>query len=72
MTEIAKDFRNRQGKFVVNERTLICEDIGAGSMFLLYYTLDDNAVNNCTDIVVVSPKPNGTRPHNPTAIMFAK
>jgi hypothetical protein len=36
MKEIAKHFRNRQGKFVVNERILICEDIGSGSMFHLY------------------------------------
>jgi hypothetical protein len=34
--------------------------------------LDDNAVNNCTDLLVVSPKPYGSHPHNPQATMSAK
>lgn len=72
MRQLAYHFRFREGTFITSERVLICDDIGAGTMFLINFTLDRNSVNNRTDIVVLSPKPQTTHPHNPPAVLSAK
>lgn len=72
LRQLAYHFRVRMGKFTTGERVLICDDIGPGAMFLINFKLDRNAVNNRTDLVVISPKPPQTHPHNPPAILSAK
>jgi hypothetical protein len=72
LRHLAYHFRFRRGTFVINERTLISDDVGSGAMFLISYRLDNNAVNNCTELVVLSPKPYDSYPHNPPAIMSAR
>lgn len=72
LRDLDHHFRFKQGPFVVNERTLISDDIGTGGMFVINYALDRNGVSNCTDLVVLSPKPYNTHPHNPPAVMSAR
>ena len=72
LRQLAYHFRVRMGKFTTNERVLICDDIGPGAMFLINFKLDKNGVNNRTDVVVLSPKPPQTHPHNPPAVLSAK
>ena len=72
LRQLAYHFRVRMGTFITNERVLICDDIGPGAMFLINFKLDKNGVNNRTDVVVLSPKPPQTHPHNPPAVLSAK
>lgn len=72
LRQLAYHFRVRMGTFITNEKVLICDDIGPGSMFLIHYKIAKNGVNNRTDVVVFSPKPPQAYPHNPPAVLSAK